>query len=195
MRYQGLDNGKINRGRGGIVEAGGMNCGRVSRRHPTIEPSGGKTIGRRCALTRPASLAPCFGVAPEEEDEDFDFAEAPREIPVELEDLNAEAVQLAATIDHQEALRGSGGMTKQRQTSHPPVAVDGKVPAAYATVFAEIKERVRKDQYAALKSVNKQLVGLYGISGGSSSNVRPPRAGANPWSNGCPPTCGGNSPA
>ncbi|MFV0437862.1 MAG: N-6 DNA methylase [Desulfopila sp.] len=38
------------------------------------------------------------GVAPEEEDEDFDFEEALRDIRVELEDLNAEAVQLAATI-------------------------------------------------------------------------------------------------
>jgi type I restriction enzyme M protein len=38
------------------------------------------------------------GVAPEEEDADFDFEEALREIHVELEDLNAEAVQLAATI-------------------------------------------------------------------------------------------------
>jgi len=36
------------------------------------------------------------GVAPEEEDEDFDFEEALRDIHVELEDLNAEAVQLAA---------------------------------------------------------------------------------------------------
>ncbi len=38
------------------------------------------------------------GVAPEEEDEDFDFEEALREIHVELEDLNAEATQLAETI-------------------------------------------------------------------------------------------------
>ena len=38
------------------------------------------------------------GVAPEEEDEDFDFEETLREIHVELEDLNAEAVALAATI-------------------------------------------------------------------------------------------------
>ncbi len=38
------------------------------------------------------------GVAPEEEDDDFDFEETLREIHVELEDLNAEAVQLAATI-------------------------------------------------------------------------------------------------
>jgi len=38
------------------------------------------------------------GVAPEEEDEEFDFEEALREIHVELEDLNAEAVQLAETI-------------------------------------------------------------------------------------------------
>lgn len=38
------------------------------------------------------------GVAPEEEDEDFDFEETLREIHVELEDLNAEAAKLAATI-------------------------------------------------------------------------------------------------
>lgn len=38
------------------------------------------------------------GVAPEEEDDDFDFEEALRDIHVELEDLNNEAVKLAATI-------------------------------------------------------------------------------------------------
>lgn len=38
------------------------------------------------------------GVAPEEVEEDFDFEEALREIHVELEDLNSEAVILAATI-------------------------------------------------------------------------------------------------
>lgn len=38
------------------------------------------------------------GVAPEEVDEEFDFEETLREIHVELEDLNVEAVQLAATI-------------------------------------------------------------------------------------------------
>ena len=38
------------------------------------------------------------GVAPEEVDEDFDFEEALRDIHVELEDLNTEAMQLAATI-------------------------------------------------------------------------------------------------
>ncbi|HDQ39947.1 MAG TPA: SAM-dependent DNA methyltransferase [Desulfonatronum sp.] len=38
------------------------------------------------------------GVAPEMEEDGFDFEEALREIHVELEDLNAEAVQLAATI-------------------------------------------------------------------------------------------------
>ncbi len=46
------------------------------------------------------SLSPgrYVGVAPEEEDENFDFEEALREIHVELEDLNTEAVRLAATI-------------------------------------------------------------------------------------------------
>ena len=38
------------------------------------------------------------GVAPEEEDEDFDFEETMREIHVELADLNAEAVELAGKI-------------------------------------------------------------------------------------------------
>jgi type I restriction enzyme M protein len=38
------------------------------------------------------------GMAPEEVDEDFDIEEALREIHVELEDLNAEAVRLAAVI-------------------------------------------------------------------------------------------------
>ncbi|MEQ8836561.1 MAG: SAM-dependent DNA methyltransferase, partial [Lacipirellulaceae bacterium] len=38
------------------------------------------------------------GVAPEEVDEDFDFEDALREIHVELNDLNSEAVELAARI-------------------------------------------------------------------------------------------------
>ena len=38
------------------------------------------------------------GVAPEEEDEDFDFGETIREIHTELDELNSDAVQLAATI-------------------------------------------------------------------------------------------------
>ena len=38
------------------------------------------------------------GVAPEEEDEDFDFEEALRDIHLELEDLNAEAATLGATV-------------------------------------------------------------------------------------------------
>jgi type I restriction enzyme M protein len=46
------------------------------------------------------SLSPgrYVGVAPEEEDEDFDFEEALREIHVELVDLNGEAVELASKI-------------------------------------------------------------------------------------------------
>ena len=38
------------------------------------------------------------GVTPEEEDEDFDFREALREIHEELDELNAEAATSAATI-------------------------------------------------------------------------------------------------
>jgi type I restriction enzyme M protein len=46
------------------------------------------------------SLTPgrSVGVAPEEEDEDFDFEETLRDIHVELESLNAEAAELAAQI-------------------------------------------------------------------------------------------------
>jgi len=51
-------------------------------------------------LERSWSLTPgrYVGVAPEEEDEDFDFDETLREIHVELADLNAEAVGLASKI-------------------------------------------------------------------------------------------------
>ena len=59
-----------------------------------------KLVDRAEIVANDWSLTPgrYVGVAPEEEDEDFDFEEALRDIHVELEDLNAEAVQLAATI-------------------------------------------------------------------------------------------------
>ena len=38
------------------------------------------------------------GVAPEEEDEDFDFAEAMRSVHMDLDELNEEAAELAARI-------------------------------------------------------------------------------------------------
>ncbi|MDR4494055.1 MAG: PDDEXK nuclease domain-containing protein [Nitrospirales bacterium] len=52
-------------------------------------------------------------------------------------------------------------MKGKRKTSSLTRSANGEKPAAYATAFAEIKERIRRAQYAALKSVNKQLVGLY----------------------------------
>lgn len=39
------------------------------------------------------------------------------------------------------------------------------LPDGYASLLAEVKERVRSAQYAALRAVNKELVGL-GTSGG-----------------------------
>jgi type I restriction enzyme M protein len=59
-----------------------------------------KLVDRAEIAANDWSLTPgrYVGVAPEEVDEDFDFEEALREIHVELEDLSAEAVQLAATI-------------------------------------------------------------------------------------------------
>jgi type I restriction enzyme M protein len=59
-----------------------------------------KLVDREKIESEDWSLTPgrYVGVAPEEVDEDFDFEEALREIHVELEDLNTEAVTLAATI-------------------------------------------------------------------------------------------------
>ena len=58
------------------------------------------------------------GVAPEEEDEDFDFKEALREIHLELEDLNAEAVVLAEKI--RKNFRGVGGMRGHHRIEYLP---------------------------------------------------------------------------
>jgi hypothetical protein len=35
------------------------------------------------------------------------------------------------------------------------------LPDGYSRLLSEVKERVRSAQYAALKAVNKELVGLY----------------------------------
>ncbi len=59
-----------------------------------------KLVDRKEIEANDWSLTPgrYVGVAPEEEDEDFDFEETLRDIHVELEDLNVEAVELAAKI-------------------------------------------------------------------------------------------------
>jgi len=59
-----------------------------------------KLVDRAEIEAKDWSLTPgrYVGVAPEEEDEDFDFEETLRDIHVELDDLNAEAIQLAVTI-------------------------------------------------------------------------------------------------
>ena len=59
-----------------------------------------KLVDRAEIAANDWSLTPgrYVGVAPEAEDESFDFAEALRTIHAELDDLNAEAVTLAATI-------------------------------------------------------------------------------------------------
>ena len=59
-----------------------------------------KLVDRAEIAANDWSLTPgrYVGVAPEVEDDDFDFEETLRAIHVELEDLNAEAVQLAAKI-------------------------------------------------------------------------------------------------
>ena len=59
-----------------------------------------KLVDRKEIAANDWSLTPgrYVGVAPQEEDGDFDFEEILREIHVELEDLNAEAVKLSAKI-------------------------------------------------------------------------------------------------
>jgi type I restriction enzyme M protein len=59
-----------------------------------------KVVDRAEIAANDWSLTPgrYVGVAPEEEDENFDFEEALRAIHVELADLNAEASRLAAVI-------------------------------------------------------------------------------------------------
>ena len=59
-----------------------------------------KLVDRKEIEANDWSLTPgrYVGVTPEEEDENFDFEETMRNIHVELEGLNAEAVKLAATI-------------------------------------------------------------------------------------------------
>ena len=60
-----------------------------------------KLVDRAEIEARDWSLTPgrYVGVPPEELEEDFDFEEALRDIHVELADLNAEAVVLAAMIE------------------------------------------------------------------------------------------------
>jgi type I restriction enzyme M protein len=59
-----------------------------------------KLVDRREVETADWSLTPgrYVGVAPPEEDEDFDFEQTLRDIHIELTDLNKEAVELAAKI-------------------------------------------------------------------------------------------------
>ena len=59
-----------------------------------------KLVSRTEIEAQDWSLTPgrYVGVAPEEEDEDFDFAEAVRSIHIDLQGLNEEAVVLAARI-------------------------------------------------------------------------------------------------
>ena len=59
-----------------------------------------KLVGHDELAANDWSLTPgrYVGVAPEEEDEDFDFEQTMRDIHLELDELNAESVQLAASI-------------------------------------------------------------------------------------------------
>ena len=78
-----------------------------------------KLVDRATIEAHDWSLTPgrYVGVAPEEEDEDFDFEEALRAIHIDLKGLNEEAAELAARIARE--LRGVGGVTVQRAYTRP----------------------------------------------------------------------------
>jgi len=59
-----------------------------------------KLVSRNELKANDWSLTPgrYVGVAPEQEDKDFDFEEALRDIHIEIEGLNAEAAELATRI-------------------------------------------------------------------------------------------------
>ena len=88
---------------GGCVTSGGRPAG-----SPSVSPGAKlrdveglvKLVDRTEIEANDWSLTPgrYVGVAPEEEDESFDFRTALREIHAELDDLNAEAAVLAAKI-------------------------------------------------------------------------------------------------
>ena len=67
---------------------------------PRAVPGLVRLVDRREIETADWSLTPgrYVGVAPSEEDEDFDFEATLRDIHTELGDLNREAVELAARI-------------------------------------------------------------------------------------------------
>jgi hypothetical protein len=44
--------------------------------------------------------------------------------------------------------------------------MNGLFPAGYPALLGEIKHRIRKTQYAALRAVNKELIALYWDIGG-----------------------------
>ena len=77
-----------------------MADGAVPGRRASRRGGAGQAGGRSEIEANDWSLTPgrYVGVAPEEEDEGFDFEEALREIHIELEGLNAEAAELAARI-------------------------------------------------------------------------------------------------
>ena len=52
-------------------------------------------------------------------------------------------------------------MTGKRKESGLKNPAESDMPSTYASAFTDIKERIRKAQHAALRTVNKQLVGLY----------------------------------
>lgn len=63
------------------------------------------------------------------------------------------------------------------------------IPQTYAALLTEIKDRIRTAQYAALKAVNKELIGFIGTSAKRLSNVRKAKLGANPLSSNYRKTC------
>jgi hypothetical protein len=68
------------------------------------------------------------------------------------------------------------------------------LPANYNQLLAEVKERIRSAQYAALKAVNTELVGLYWDLGRMIVERQSARPGASPLWRNSPLTCNASSP-
>ena len=127
-----------------------------------------KLVGHDELAANDWSLTPgrYVGVAPEEEDEDFDFEQTMRDIHVELDELNSESVRLAATIKRNFQALGlwteRKSMGRRRAgASIPAPPGRGELPADYAVLLGEIKERIRTERVRVVLAANQAMVLLY----------------------------------
>ena len=108
------------------------------------------------------------GVAPPEEDEDFDFEQTLRDIHIELADLNKEAVELAAKIQRTSRSWGyekhcTGGARNGRDRIHEPESKK-LLPSDYAILLTT---GIQNSNHLLEKSVWSKQLGHHGQVHGS----------------------------